>query len=209
MKVDERLNLVIPVEQNNGVVFVHSMPISRETFDQHYRVIAKTFSEIYAGGLGITAGPRIAAKLLRDIAKAEKVWDGPYGVETGVIEEIRRLSSVVVPTGTRAVLDEKNDTSEPDVWRAPGWKTITLHEALQQQLIDEDDREEVENALVFFTVVSWMLTKGVLPGVMTSVCGLWNAQMSSLSCTAFAASLPTLTATVSSGEITPVSVHPS
>ena len=212
MRIDDRLNLVIPVEQGSGVVFVHSMPISRETFDQHYLVIAKTFSEIYNGGLGAMSGPRIAAKLLRDIAKREGVWSGPNGVEIGLIQEIQRLSNVIVPSGGPAVLDEKPKDAPlnaPDVWRAPGWRTITLHEALQKQMIDDEDREVVENALVFFTVASSMHTKGVLPAIMASVCGLWSAQTSLLNSTAFASSLPTLTATVSSGETTQVSVHPS
>jgi hypothetical protein len=206
MRINNRLNLVIPVEQNGSVLFVHSMPISPETFDQHHLIIAKTFSAIYSEGLGAMSGPRIAGKILRDIAKKDGAWDGPLGVEAGVVKEIQRLSNVVIPDGGPAALDKKES---PDVWRAPAWKTVTLHEALARDLIEEDDREVVENALVFFTVVSSMHTKGVLRGVMETVCGLWSAQTSLLSCTAFAASLPTSIATANSGETAPVSVHPS
>jgi hypothetical protein len=209
MRIDNRLNLVIPVEGKHGVIFVHSMPISPETFDQHYLVIAKTFNAIYTGGLGATSGPRIAAKMLRDIAKRDGTWDGPLGVEAGVIKEIHRLSNVIVPDGGDASLDKKNRPSDPDVWRAPGWKAITLHEALQRDLIAAEDREVVENALAFFTVASSMHTKGVLHEVMETVCGLWSAQISSLSSTAFSASLPTSIATDSSGVTAPAFVHPS
>jgi hypothetical protein len=213
MKIDHRLNLVIPVEQQNGVIFVHAMPILRETFDQHHFIIGKAFSAIYDGGLGVMSGPRIAAKVLRDIAKREGVWDGPTGVEAGIIKEITRLSNVVIPEGGLATLDKKDPDKplreQPDVWRAPGWSTITLHEAIQRGLMDEEDRDVVENASVFFTVVWSMHGKGVRNGVMATVCGLWSAQMSSLSSTAFAASLPTSTVTVNSGATAPAFVHPS
>jgi hypothetical protein len=209
MRIDKRLNLVIPVEQQHGVIFVHSMPITAETFKQHYLVIAKTFNAIYNEHLGVTSGPRVAAMMLEEIAKKDRVWDGPLGVEAGVVKEIQRLTNVIVPDGGSATLDKKNDRKDPDVWRAPGWRTITLHEAIQREMLDEDDQEVVTNALAFFTVVSSMHTKGVLLGVMEAVCGLWSAQMSSLSCTAFASSLPTSIATANSGETAPVSVHPS
>jgi hypothetical protein len=84
--------------------------------------------------------------MLRDIAKKDQMWDGPLGVEAGVFNEIRRLSNVIVPDGGPAALDEKDNVQAPDVWRAPGWKTITLHEALSRKLIDDEDREVVENA---------------------------------------------------------------
>ena len=70
-------------------------------------------------------------------------------------------------------------------------------------------RDVVENALAFFTVAWSMHTKGDRPHVMEAVCGLWSAQMSSSSCTAFAASLPTSIETASSGETVPASVLPS
>lgn len=209
MKLDNRLQLVIPVEQSNGVIYVHSTPITAETFRRYHMVIAKTFNAIYSEKLGPLTGPRVAAMMLEDIAKADGVWEGPLGVEKGLIQEIRRLSNVIVPTGGPARLDPKEGAANPDVWRAQGWDTIMLYDALQQKMIDEDDLEVVENAMVFFIVVSSMHTKAVLPGVMATVCGLWNAQMSSLNSTAFAASLPTSTATVSSGAIPQVSALPS
>ena len=209
MKLDSRLNLVIPIEQGNGVIYAHNMPVSAETFDQHYLTIAKTFSAIHSEGLGAIAGPRVAAKLLKNIAVRDETWEGPLGVEAGVMNEIRRLTNVVIPSGVAAVLDEKTSENDPDVWRAPAWSTITLHEALQKGMIDNADKEVVENALVFFTVVSSMHTKEALRGLLISVCGLWNAQTSSFNSTEFAASLPTSIVIASSGETAPVSVHPS
>jgi hypothetical protein len=209
MRIDNPLNLVIPVEGNHGVVYVHAMPITRETFDTHHMVIAKTFNAIYDGGLGVASGPRVAAKVLRDIAKEMGVWEGPLGVEQGLMGEIRRLSNVIIPEGGDAKLDKKKKKNAPDVWRAPGWTTITMHEAIKRNLLDEEDADVVENAQAFFTVAWSMHTKGDRPHVMEAVCGLWSAQMSSLSCTAFATSLPTSIETASSGETAPASVLPS
>lgn len=190
MKIDRRLNLVIPIDRADGTIYVHSAPISRPVFEQYFKVIAQTFSAIYTQGLGFTSGPRVAAWLLRDQATKAGVWDGEAGVERGLMNEIRRLSNVVVPS-------------------ARGWTTIPFQDAVDGGSINDDDRSEVENAIVFFIVASSMHTRKELPAVLEGSTALWGAQTTSLNCTEYANSLPTPTATENTGGTVKASSIPS
>ena len=130
--IDRKLNLVIPVDNSDGsVTYVHSTPISREVFERYFKIIARTFAEIYSGGYTVYSGPRVAALLLKSTAMDLGVWDGPTGVERGLMDEIRRLTNVVLP--------------------APqgGWVTMPFVEAIKAGQINEDDVAEVDNALAF------------------------------------------------------------
>ena len=69
LKINRKLHLVIPIEQGNKTLYAHSTPVEAETFDNFFLPIAKTFSAIYSEGLGVIAGPRIAAKLLRRVSR--------------------------------------------------------------------------------------------------------------------------------------------
>ncbi len=174
MKIDRKLNLVVPVDRHSGKLYVHSTPISSETFETYALVLAKTFSSIYSEGLGSIAGPRVAAIQLKRIALSIDEWEGPEGVENGLLQEIIRLSNVVVP-------DEK------------GWQTLPLHDALSKDLIEGDDFSEVMNALVFFTLVSSMHRRNQIATILKGIGPLWDTQTTSLSSTEFAASLTTST----------------
>lgn len=190
MKIDRRLNLVIPVEQDDGTIYVHSSPIARAVFDRYFMVIAKTFSSIYNEGLGVTSGPRVAALLLKDTATNLGVWDGEAGVERGLMNEVRRLSNVIM-------------------LGPAGWTTIPFQEAVDKKMIDDTDRSEVENAIVFFTVASLMHKKAELPAILGGAVSLWGGQITSSNCTEYASSLPTSTATENSGGTTAGSSVPS
>src|ERR1017187_5798377 len=138
MQIDKNLNLVIPVERADGsVAHVFSTPIGRMVFEKYYMVIARTYNTIYNGGLGIMSGPRVAAMVLKEIAISIDAWDGQEGVERGLMQEIRRLTTVLA-------LGEN------------GWEPLPIHEAIAKGILDEDDVSEVENALVFFTVAFHM-----------------------------------------------------
>ncbi len=182
MKIDQRLNIVIPVEVDKSTYYVHSCPVSREVFEEFFEVISRTFARIFTSGLGVIAGPRVAGLTLRNIAKEMGVWDGPAGVEQGLINEVRRLTHVLVPNPT-----------------GQGWTTLLLQEALDGNLISADDASEVENALAFFIVNSAMLRKSDLAGVLAGAAKLWDAQTTLLTSTAFASSLPTLIEADNSG----------
>ena len=172
LEIDRKLNLVLTVERADGsVAYVHSTPIRHEVFKRYYKVIAQAFSQIYAGGLGPLAAPRVAALLIRDLAQQAGTLEGPAGVENGLFGEMQRCTMVIVP-GDR------------------GWDTLPLADALQRKLLSEEDASEVENAVAFFTVASAMHTRKILTAALEGMKDLWGAQFVSLSSTAYASSLP-------------------
>jgi hypothetical protein len=178
--IDKHLNFVIPVQGDGVTTYVHSMPIGEDVFDRYFLVISKTFAAIYNEGLGVTAGPRVAAKLLKRVATEMGVWDGADGVQTGLMTEIRRLTNVVAPGPN-------------------GWTTFPFQDALGENYLSKGDVSEVENALVFFTVASAMHRRAELESILNGAGSLWGARVEPLNCTEFAASLTTSTATGSSG----------
>lgn len=180
MKIDKRMNLVIPVEREDGpTVYVHATPVSAETFNQHFRIIAKVWSEIAADGFGVASGPRIAAKILRDIAERENVWDGAGGVEMTLMQEIKRLTMVLTPGGAKP--------------------PMLVIDAVKAGLLDAEEQDIVENAIVFFTAASLMLRGEQRRAMLEASAGLWAAQLTLLNSTAFLGSLPTSTETDNSG----------
>lgn len=186
MKIDKSLNLVCPVDTEKGTVYVHSVPIGREVFERYFLVISKTFAALFTEGLNTVAGPRVAAMLLKTIAMGMGVWDGESGVAGGLMEEIRRLTNVAVPT-------------------VSGWMSIPLYDALKKGYIDQRDIDEAEGAIVFFTCISLMNKRKDAEFFVTGMCDLWNTQTTLLSTTEFAASLTTSTGT----EISPQAAQTS
>jgi hypothetical protein len=188
VEIDRKLNLVLTVERGDGsILHVHSTPVRQAIFTQYYKIIAKTFSQIYSGGYGVTAAPRIAAMLLRDVAAEE---GSKEGVQNGLINEIHRLTNVLVLGNA-------------------GWETLPLEDALKRGLLDEDDASEVENAVVFFTVASAMHKRTDLRGVLGAVQGIWGGRLVSSTCTVYASSLPMLIKAGTTGATVTASSIPS
>jgi hypothetical protein len=182
MQIKKNLNLVIPVDyEKGGQIFVHSTPISREIFEQYFLVISKTFANIFSQGLGAISGPRVAYLMLKHTATELGMWSGPTGVYNGLVNEIVRLSNVVMP--------DKD-----------GWKTIPLQVAITKKLIDEDTLSEIEGELVFFTCVSKMNKAAQAESIMETATGLWGSQITSLNCTEFKNSCVISTEVESTGE---------
>ena len=190
MKIDKKLNLVIPVESENGSIFVHATPISRDVFEKYFLVISQTFAAIYSEGLGQVAGPRVAALMLKKIAVDSGSWDGSDGVDNGLMNEIRRLTNVVMPGNN-------------------GWVTMQYQDAIECKLISQDDIDEIEGNIIFFICVSAVHKKNLIQGMLAMMSNLWATQISSLNSTEFARSLPISTETVSSGGIVTASSVPS
>ena len=190
MKIDRKLNLVLPLEEEDRTLYVHSMPISRPVFERYFRVISKTFNEIYTGGHGVISGPRVAAMLLKSNAETMGEWDGEAGVERGLMAEIRRLTNVVALTGN-------------------GWESVPYEVARKEGMLDDDTASEVENVIVFFIVASSVHLKAELPAILKTLSGLWNVRVESSNCTDFASSLATSTEIENTGEKVTRSLIPS
>lgn len=180
MRLDRKLNLVIPVEREDSTLYVHSTPISAEVFEKYFLIISKAFAAIYGQGIGNLAGSRVAAMMLKQVAVDMGSWEGSEGVEAGLMAEVRRLSNVLIlgPSG--------------------GWEMTPLQSALDQNALDPKEVSEVENLLVFFMVASAMHKASQMP-VIAGAVAMWDAEISSQSCTEFLNSLRISTATDNSG----------
>lgn len=202
MKIDRKLNLVLPiidgvtkdekgVEHDSIVAYVHATPISKEVFEKYFLVLSKVHARILSEGLGWAAGPRVAALMLEKIAKEDGIWEGEDGVSRGLLGEIVRLSNVFMPMA------------------AGGWDMIPLQLAIGQNLLSPDDIGEVKSIIVFFTVASWLYPKAVRDKILTEAVALSGGRTESSSCTEFSASLPTSIATGSTGGSPAASFLPS
>lgn len=192
--INRHLNIVIPIVRvDETKLYIHATPIRPETFEMYHLVMAKTFSAFAHNGLDPMSGPSVAAMILRDVAKSTMRapgvdwWEGNDGVggASGLMAEIRRLSNVLVAT------EEK------------GWTTIPMQNAIDQKLMDEDEKLEVINLLSFFTVVSLVAPRVDRPRLVKGMAVVYELQTTSLNCTEFANSLKTSTPEESSGKKDP------
>jgi hypothetical protein len=172
LKIDRKLNLALPITLDNGsTAYVHSMPVSMQVYEAHYGIFARAWTEMHQ--LGFFAGPQVAALIVRKAAETVEGWVEAEG-DHPLIAEVRRLTSLVYPS-------------------PQGWATLPLEDAVKQKLIDEDTLQEVMSAICFFTVASRMTQTKVRGEFLTRTVALWDGQLPSLNCTAFASSLPTST----------------
>lgn len=190
MKITKNLNLVVKADTERGEVFVHSTPISVNIFEKYVFIISKTLSTLYEEGLTVFAGPRVAAITMKNIAIQRNIWDGPDGVENGLMNEIRRLTNVVMPGEN-------------------GWESIPYHDAIKSGVIDAQAASEIEGQLVFFTCVSRMHRPKEIPALLDGISEVWGTQSTSLNSTEFQNSLPTSTPAANTGEKVTVSSIPS
>jgi hypothetical protein len=202
LRIDEQLNIILPLDRANGtVVWVHAAPISREVFQKYWLVLSKAFAGIYGEGLGSVAAPRIAALMLRRVSEAMEVnregtineWNAPDGVQQGLMPEIRRMANVAAMASNGA---------------GRGWQLFTLEHAIAHHMIDEEDLDEVDGLLVFFTLVWRLHLRKDRRTVVDGGVRLWGASTTLQSLSAFAASLPTSTETASTGEKPPAPSSP-
>lgn len=191
LKLNRKLNFVIEVETDSGAsAWVHVAPILNETFKTYYAPISRAYTELFTGGGGDITGPRVAAFVLEKHAKDLGLWDGPNGVRHGLIEEIRRLSNVVMLTDD-------------------GWQTLPYAEAIKHKKFTPEDFQEVEHVLVFFTLVSAMVPKNQQRGHLEFMSNFWSVRPEPLDFTGFAAGLKMSKEDVNSGEKAIVSSIPS
>lgn len=137
MEINEKLNLVVPLERPDGTkVFVHSVPIGRETFENFYDVFMLAWERIWDTP-NKQAGPRTAMTILRASAKDLGRWEDVAGkpgsgAESGLLGEVWRLTNIVVPREVSAA----------------GY--LPWDVAIKRGFLDEDDQYEAGNAIAFF-----------------------------------------------------------
>lgn len=189
--IDKRLNIVIPITRDDEtLLYIHATPIRPETFEQYHLVLAKTFSSFSVNGLDPRSGPSVAAMILKDVAQTTSRapgvnwYDGPDGVggEGGLLAEMIRLSNAVVPTKDK------------------GWSTVPLRTALDQKLIDEDERMEVENILAFFSVVSLAAPRVDRARLVRGMAAIYELSTTYYNSTEYVSSLRISTADETTGE---------
>jgi hypothetical protein len=180
VKLNRKLNVVLPpFTTEKGLVYVYSTPIALPVFREHYRMLGRTFTEIQRLGYGPITGPSLASYVFKDEAKA-------YGDEAHsemLLNEVKRLSFVVYPGST-------------------GWANMPFVEAVKRSILTEEQGDEAENFIVYFTCASWIK----LPSeaiAMESLRTLWQAQITSSTVMEFMNSLPTSTPEDSTGETPP------
>lgn len=188
-RISRQLNIVITLETEDGPVYVHSTPVSRETFERYYRPMARAFAMINMIG-AIVAGPKTVVPALRDVASELGVWDGQAGVERGLLAEIRRLTNVVMPADS-------------------AWRAVPFQEVIDRKLLCDDDLVEAEGAVVFFMLASATQGRAAMETILNGMTSLWGARSTSSNSTEYARSLPISTATGSSGGTATISSVPS
>lgn len=192
MRLDKRLNIVIPVYDDDGktlIAHVHSTPLPAEMVDANFLILAQTFSAVFNQGLGKAAGPGVAMRLLRQIADNTETWtnkDGTPGPAQILVDEIRRLTTVIAHAP-----DKKS------------WQQIPLQVAVDRGILNSDDKSEVENAIAFFIAVSATLPRAQRREMLEDVAGLWGARITPLNCTEWIASLKMSIGTANTGEKPP------
>lgn len=174
MKINEDLNLVIPVTREQESLSVYSSPISWDVFDLYHGPLGRAYDSLTKEGLNLVVCLATAKLALQDAAKDMGVWSGPDGVENGLLGELRRTSMVNYPTGK-------------------GWEVMTLDDASRRGVLDSDEVREVENALVFFTLIYRLFTKTRRATILRSMGVVGGFQLTSLGFTEYQNSLPTST----------------
>jgi hypothetical protein len=176
-KLNRKLNLVLELDSEKGKISVHSTPISKSVFEDNYLAISRTFTAIYANGLGPMAGPRVAALMLKDEAKKIDAVEKT----NSLLAEITRLTNVIAPGEN-------------------GWETLPFDVAKKRGILDEDNASLAENFIVYFMCASSIHLRGELAVATEVLKTVWGVQHTSLNATEYMRSLPISTPDETIGE---------
>ena len=170
--------------EEKGTVYIHSQSISRSVFEQFYLELGKVFSQCFdninQAHLALSA-PQLAYPALKSISTKAGNWDGAGGVKFGLINEIVRLTNVVLST-------EK------------GWETIPFDTAVKREFLNEDEEAEILSSLVFFTAISKVAPKDLKNSFLEMAGALRSWELTSLDSTEYMNGLPILTKKESTGK---------
>lgn len=172
MQINENLNLVVPLRSDDkGVqIYAYHTPISKEVFKANAILLAATNTEMGRHGqyFQMGLGPRIATEILLKEAEKESMN------ASALLEDIKRLTSVLVPT-------EK------------GWENMPIDAAIKAKKIEQEEWEEVQSDLIFFTCHYFFVKMGEREKACNSLVRLLEASKTSSPPMAFIASLQTST----------------
>ena len=179
VKLNRKLNLVMDVQiDEETTVHIHSVPVSREVFEDNFLVISKAFTAVYTNGLGPVTGPRVAALLLKQEAEVLGVWPR---TQQSLMAEIYRLTNVIA-VGQN------------------GWETMPFDVARKRGILEDDEASEVENCIVYFTCASSIHLKAEMAVAMEGLNTLWAARTTLSNVTEYMNTLQTLTQEETTGE---------
>lgn len=190
MRLDKKLNLIVPIERDDGTkVHIFHTPISREIYNTYFRVLNMTGTQIYADDLSFFGGPESAFLMLKEISLntarpngSGNWWEGEQGVQKGLVEELWRKTQVLVlgPNGWELLpYDVVVARDEKGAWRS--------------DVLSEDEAAEVEGSIIFFTCSSFMKNNPVVSRGLIAAAALFEWQLSSLGLTEYRSSLTTST----------------
>jgi hypothetical protein len=170
--------------EKNGTVHIHSTSISRSVFEQFYLELGKVFSQCFdsinQAHLALSA-PQLAYPALKSISTKAGNWDGAGGVKFGLVNEIIRLTNVMVST-------EK------------GWESMPFDIAVKSEILNEDEEAEAISSLIFFTAISKVAPKDLKNSFLEMAGALRNWELTFSECTEYMSGLPTLTKKESTGK---------
>lgn len=194
-QINRDLNLVFPVEIGEGAAkrtfHVHSTPISMEVFENYFLTLSSAYAAMSEKGFSwvATMGPRMALMMLKKIAKDEGTWEGAAGIEKGLLGEIFRMTTVLMPNGA-------------------GWEQMPWDDVKSRALLPTEETNEVENAIVFFTSAWHCEMKNRRKDFLETVFGLFGGELTSSTVMEFQRSLATSSATDPIGATEELSVIP-
>ena len=175
MRLTRDLRLAFPLETaSSGIVHVYSLPLARIVFEQFVFEMGETYSKVFAGydpkHVAMTA-PQMAFPALKAVATRMGTWDGPAGVQAGLINELSRLTTVAHTTDM-------------------GWAQVPLQTALSRGILDEDEHAEILSSLVFFTLASRAGPTSLMEHSLLAAGTPRDWVRTSLDCSAYLDSLP-------------------
>ncbi len=176
-RITRDLKLVFPCETtSNGIVHVYSLPLSRLLFEQYVLELGETYSACFGAydpkHVALTS-PQMAYPVLKSIAARMGTWEGPTGVQNGLINEISRVTMVAHATGE-------------------GWSQVPLSVALARDILDEDTHADILSVLTFFTLASRVGPKDLMDHSLRAAGSPRDWQFTSLGFTEWLGSLKTL-----------------
>lgn len=175
MKIDDNLNLVLPVREDE--LYVYHTPISKEVFEINYKALAAVKGELSSKGTAyqMLSGPSIAALTYKD--EVRKMFSdqmdasGADRVINAFFAELRRLSMVLVAG-------------------ANGYEMKPIDAAIKSGALDADDWGEVESSLVFFTCHYWLTKRAQRAALANATASLLQGYVTSSAISELADSLP-------------------